>query len=304
MKYFWHAARSFVALRSAILSLLLSVVVVALKGGAYFLTGSVALLSDALESVINVVAAMAAIAAIWVASRPPDANHPYGHQKAEYFSAVLEGALIVVAAISILYSATNALRDPKPLEGLGLGLIVSSVATLLNWGYGQYLLRTGRRLKSPSLVADGQHLLSDVVTSLGVLVGVGLVQLTGWRILDPVAAILVALYILWVGYRLVQSSLNSLLDEAAPPMVQQQIKDLVSSHAQGALEAHDFRTRNAGSVTFIDFHLVVPGQMSVEAAHTICDQLEKTIEAEIPSSEVTIHIEPESKAKHRGIVVI
>lgn len=155
------------ALKSAVLSLILSVIVVALKGGAYLLTGSVALFSDALESLINVVAAGAAITALWVASRPADDNHPYGHQKAEYFSAVLEGVLIIVASLTIMFSAVQALQHPRPLEALGLGLVVSSVATLLNWSYGRYLVRTGEHLRSPALVADGHHLLSDVVTSVG-----------------------------------------------------------------------------------------------------------------------------------------
>ncbi|WP_407572568.1 cation diffusion facilitator family transporter [Deinococcus altitudinis] len=292
------------AIRSAFYSLLLGLVVLALKGGAYLLTHSVALYSDALESIINVVAAGAALTALWVAQRPADANHPYGHQKAEYFSAVLEGALIIVAAISILFSAYTDLRNPQPLEALGIGLVVSSAATLINLFYGMYLARLGKQLRSPALAADGKHLLSDVVTSVGVLVGVGLVALTGWRILDPVMAMLVALNILWVGYRLVGSSLNSLLDEAAPVEVQQQIKSIVSLHAEGALEAHDFRTRHAGSVTFIDFHLVVDGHMTVEEAHVICDRLEQLIEEALPESEVTIHVEPPSKAKHHGILVL
>ncbi|MGY2896287.1 cation diffusion facilitator family transporter [Deinococcus sp. UYEF24] len=292
------------AIRSAFYSLLLGLLVLALKGGAYLLTGSVALYSDALESIINVVAAGAALTALWVAQRPADANHPYGHQKAEYFSAVLEGALIIVAAISILFSAYTDLRNPKPLESLGIGLLVSSAATFINLFYGMYLVRLGKQLRSPALAADGKHLLSDVVTSVGVLIGVGLVALTGWRILDPVMAMLVALNILWVGYRLVQSSLNSLLDEAAPVEVQQQIKSIVSLHAEGALEAHDFRTRHAGSVTFIDFHLVVDGHMTVEEAHVICDRLEQLIEEALPESEVTIHVEPQSKAKHHGILVL
>ncbi len=292
------------AIRSAIFSLLLGLVVLALKGGAWLLTGSVALYSDALESVINVVAAGVAVTALWVARRPADDNHPYGHQKAEYFSAVLEGALIIFASINIIITAVRDLQRPAQLEGLGVGLLVSGAATLINLFYGLYLLRVGRRLRSPALTADGKHLMSDVVTSAGVLVGVGLVALTGWRALDPIFAILVALNILWVGYRLVQSSLNSLLDEAAPPDVQAEIKRLVSRHADGALEAHDFRTRHAGSITFIDFHLVVPGEMSVQEAHAICDRLESIIEAQIPESEVTIHVEPESKAKHHGIVIV
>ena len=293
-----------VAIRSAVFSLLIGVLVLALKGGAWLLTGSVALYSDALESVINVVAAGAAVTALWVASRPADDNHPYGHQKAEYFSAVLEGALIIFAALNILYSAGRELLRPQPLEALGLGLLVSGVATLLNLFYGLYLLRIGRRLRSPALTADGQHLLSDVVSSTGVVVGVGLVALTGWRVLDPIAAMLVALNILWVGWRLVSRSLNSLLDEAAPPEVQTEIKRLVSTHADGALEAHDFRTRHAGALTFIEFHLVVPGHMSVDEAHAICDRLEGIIEAQLPESQVTIHVEPESKAKHQGIVIV
>ncbi|WP_407543248.1 cation diffusion facilitator family transporter (plasmid) [Deinococcus radiomollis] len=292
------------AIRSAFYSLLLGLLVLALKGGAYLLTGSVALYSDALESIINVVAAGAALTALWVAQRPADAKHPYGHQKAEYFSAVLEGSLIIVAAISILFSAYNDLRHPKPLEALGVGLLVSSAATLINLFYGLYLTRLGKQLRSPALAADGKHLLSDVVTSVGVVIGVGLVALTGSRVLDPVMAMLVALNILWVGYRLVQSSLNSLLDEAAPVEVQQQIKAIVSQHADGALEAHDFRTRHAGSVTFIDFHLVVDGLMTVDEAHVICDRLEALIESDIPECEVTIHVELSSKAKHHGVLVL
>ncbi len=292
------------AMRSAFLSIILSLIVVALKGGAYLLTGSVALFSDALESLINVVAAGAALAALRVASRPADAVHPYGHQKAEYFSAMLEGALIVAASLAIVYSAVQALLHPKPLEALGLGMVVSSVATLLNWGYGQYLLKIGKRLQSPALIADGKHLLSDVITSIGVLVGVGLVKFTGLHALDAMAAILVALYVLWVGYKLVQSSLLSLLDEAAPLEVQLQLKQWVSEHAEGALEAHDFRTRHAGSVTFIEFHLVVPGAMTVQDAHAICDRLEESIGRQMPGSQVSIHLEPEGKAKQQGIVVL
>lgn len=292
------------AIRSAFFSLLLGVVVLLLKGGAYLLTGSVALYSDALESIINVVAAAAALTALWVARRPADAEHPYGHHKAEYFSAVLEGALIVFAALNIIYTAAQELRAPKPLEALGLGLAVSGAATVINLLYGVYLIRTGKRLRSPALVADGEHLMSDVTTSVGVLVGVGLVALTGWRVLDPLCAILVALNILWVGYRLVSRSLNSLLDQAAPPDVRAEIKRLVGLHAEGALEAHDFRTRHAGSTTFIDFHLVVPGSMTVDQAHAICDRLEAIIEQQLTDCEVTIHVEPESKAKHHGIVVM
>ncbi|EYB66320.1 MULTISPECIES: cation diffusion facilitator family transporter [Deinococcus] len=291
-------------IRLAQYSLLLGILILALKAGAYLLTGSVALYSDALESIINVVAAGAALFALSIARKPADAEHPYGHAKAEYFSAVLEGVLIVLAAISIIYSAYQDLQAPKPLEALGLGLLVSLGATLLNAGYGTYLIRTGRHLRSPALVADGQHLMTDVVTSGGVLVALGLVALTGWTILDPIMAILVALNILWVGGRLVRSSMQSLLDEAAPPETQALVRRLVAEHAEGALEAHDLRTRHAGRLTFIDFHLVVPEHYTVGQAHAICDRLEAVIEQEVPGSEVTIHVEPDSAAKHRGVLVL
>lgn len=291
-------------LRLAQYSLLLGLLILALKAGAYLLTGSVALYSDALESVINVVASGAALLALSVARKPADAGHPYGHAKAEYFSAVLEGVLIVLAAVSIIYSAYQDLRAPNPLEALGAGLLVSLGATLLNAGYGTYLVRSGRQLRSPALVADGQHLLTDVVTSGGVLVGLGLVALTGWTVLDPVMAMLVALNILWMGGRLVGSSLRSLLDEAAPPETQALIRRLVAEHAEGALEAHDLRTRHAGRLTFIDFHLVVPEHFTVGQAHAICDRLEAVIEREVPDSEITIHVEPEGAAKHRGVLVL
>src|ERR1035438_3255605 len=234
------------ALRSALYSLILGTVVLLLKGGAYRLTGSVALFSDALESVINVVGAGAALVALWYARKPADEGHPYGHEKAQYFSAVLEGVLIVIASAAIIIRVIQDRRSPMPLESLGIGLVVSGAATVMNLLYGMYMLRVGRRLHSPALVADGKHLMSDVVTSVGVLTGLGLVALTGWRLFDPILALGVACYILFVGWRLVHSSLSSLLDEAAPAEVQNRIRALVKAHAEGAIEAHDFRTRNSG----------------------------------------------------------
>lgn len=291
------------ALRSAFYSLVLGLVVLFLKGGAYFLTGSVALYSDALESIINVIGAGAALVALGYARKPADEGHPYGHEKAQYFSAVLEGVLIIIAAAAIVLSVVGELRSPKPLESLGIGLAISGAAAAINLLFGVYLVRVGRSLPSPALVADGKHLLSDVVTSAGVLVGLGLAVLTGWRAFDPILALGVAGYILLVGWRLVHSSLNSLLDEAAPPAVQDRINALIRAHAEGAIEAHDFRTRNSGRLMFIEFHLIVPSRMTVEAAHAICDELEAIIERDIPGSDVTIHVEPESKAKHLGIVL-
>jgi cation diffusion facilitator family transporter len=216
---------------------------------------------------------------------------------------VLEGVLIVIASAAIIIRVIQDRRSPMPLESLGIGLVVSGAATVMNLLYGMYMLRVGRRLHSPALVADGKHLMSDVVTSVGVLTGLGLVALTGWRLFDPILALGVACYILFVGWRLVHSSLSSLLDEAAPAEVQNRIRALVKAHAEGAIEAHDFRTRNSGRLTFIEFHLIVPSRTTVEAAHVICDRLEKIIERDLPGSEVTIHVEPASKAKHQGVVL-
>nr|WP_221276976.1 cation diffusion facilitator family transporter [Deinobacterium chartae] len=286
------------------LSLCVGALVLALKFGAYRLTGSVALYSDALESIINVAAAAAALIALAVARRPADANHPYGHSKAEYFSAVLEGVLIVLASLSILREAVSAFREPRALEDLGLGLGLSVVASVINGLLAAYLARLGRSMRSPALQADAKHIWSDVVTSLGVLVGVGLAGLTGWSLLDPLLAGLVALNILRVGWELVRESLGGLMDQSLSADILERVRDAVAVHGAGALEAHDLRTRSAGNAVFIEFHLVVPGEMTVAEAHHICDRLEEAIKAVVENSDVMIHVEPEYKAKHKGIVVI
>lgn len=289
----------------AIGSLILGLVVLALKGLAYWVTGSIALLSDALESTVNLATAVAALIAVRVAERPADANHPYGHHKAEFFSAVLEGVLIVIAALLILHEAWQGLQAPRAIDAPLEGLLINGLATVLNAGWCWVLLRHGRRARSPALVADGKHLLADVVTSAGVAVGIGLAWLTGWWLLDPLLAALVAVNILWSGSRVIRDSLNALMDEAVPEETLQIIRDVISQQAGGAaVEAHDLRTRHAGPVTFIDFHLVMPGETTVAHAHEVCDRIEAALKAAVPDANITIHVEPEHKAKHTGIVVL
>ena len=291
-------------LKVAAVSVVIGVVVLALKGAAWWVTGSVALLSDALESIINVAASLAALVALNVSARPADDNHQYGHHKAEYISAVLEGVLIVVAAGSILRAAYLGLQDPQFPTQPYMGMLLNGAATVMNALWCVVLLRYGRRWRSPALIADGKHLLTDVVTSVAVLAGFVLVPLTGWPLLDPILAAIVAVNILWTGWTLMRDSVGGLMDAAPPPAVVARIRELVSIHAAGALEAHDLRTRHAGRMTFVEFHLVVPGTMTVAAAHEICDRIERAFEADMEDTEITIHVEPEGEAKHSGVVVL
>jgi cation diffusion facilitator family transporter len=282
---------------AAIASIAVAVVVLALKYLAYWVTGSVALYSDALESIVNLVTAGIALYAIQVASRPADRRHQFGHHKAEYFSAVAEGVLIVVAALLILHEAYDAFVKPRTLEHLGAGLGLNAVATTINAVWCAFLIGWGRRQRSPALVADGWHLLTDVATSVGVLVGLALAALTGWHILDPALAAAVAVNILWAGWRLVRDSVGGLMDEAVAAEVGRRIRATIADNAEGAIEAHDVRTRMAGRVSFIEFHLVVPGDMTVSASHAICDRLEAALAEAVPGAEVLIHVEPENEAK-------
>jgi len=290
--------------RLAWVSVAVGLIVLALKFAAYRLTGSVALYSDALESIVNVVTAATALVALRISARPADANHPFGHHKAEYFSAVVEGVLIVLAALSILHEAYVALRAPQPIDAPLLGVAVNALATLLNGVWSWVLIRFGRRLRSPALIADGKHLLTDVLTSGGVIVGVGLVAATGWLVLDPLIAILVAINIVWMGWSLFRGSMSALMDEAPPGVVIEHIRQVIAESAGQALQAHALRTRQAGPVTFIEFHLVVPGEMRVAEAHALCDRIEASLRREIEGSMITIHVEPEGKAEPgRGFVV-
>lgn len=288
----------------AIGSVVVAIAVLALKAVAWWLTGSVALLADALESIVNVAAAAAALAAVSFSARPADANHPYGHAKAEYFSAVLEGALIIVAALLILHQAWGAFLVPHAPEQAKLGLAISAVATAVNAAWALHLMRRGRAMRSPALIADAHHLWSDVVTSAGVIVGVGLVALTGVLWLDPLLAALTAGNILFSGFRLLRESVGGLMDEAVPPATMERIRRIVAAEAEGAIEAHDLRSRHAGRYTFLEFHLVVPGSMTVRESHDICDRIEAALKAELDSAIITIHVEPEGKAKQKGVPVL
>ncbi|WP_210528976.1 cation diffusion facilitator family transporter [Rubellimicrobium arenae] len=278
--------------------------VLGLKFAAFWLTGSIALYSDALESIVNVVTAVVALLAVRTSAKPADAAHPYGHGKVEYFSAVIVGVFIVVAALLILSEAWHGYRNPRPLVAAPQGLLVNGLAGAVNAVWCWVLIHRGRRLRSPALVADGRHLLTDVISSAGVLLGVLLAITTGWAVLDPALAALVALNILWSGWQLMRESVGGLMDVSLPESMLAQIRGVISANADGAIEAHDLRTRNAGPLTFVEFHLVVPGDMTVSTAHDICDRIEQAIRAEIEPVLITIHVEPENKAKHSGIIVL
>lgn len=290
--------------RIAIGSIFIGILVLGLKGLAWWLTGSVALLSDALESTVNVATAIAALVAIRVAAKPADRGHPYGHHKAEFFSAVLEGVMIIIAALLIMREAWHGLMAPQVIEAPVLGLLINGGAGAINAVWASVLISRGRALKSPALTADGHHLMTDVWSSVGVIAGVILAVVTGWTILDPILAGLVGLNILWQGWKVTANSLSGLMDEAVEDGTLQRIRDIITDRGTGAIQAHDLRTRHAGAVTFIDFHLVVDGQTTVDDAHEICDRIEQSLKAILPEAQITIHVEPEHMAKHSGILVL
>lgn len=285
-------------------SLVVGLAVLGLKMLAWRVTGSVALYSDALESIVNVVTALVALVAVWLAQKPADAALPYGYHKAEYFSAVIVGVMIIVAAILIVREAVLGFLSPALPDAPIQGIAISLVATAINVIWALVLIRYGRRVRSVSLEADGKHLMTDVVSTGGVLVGLALVYLTGWAPLDSILAGLVALNILWSGWGVIRDSVGGLMDVAVPKDIQATIREVIAINAEGAIEAHDIRTRQAGRMTFIDFHLVVPGSMTVDAAHAICDAIEAKLREAVREVQVTIHVEPEEKAKHAGIVVL
>ena len=285
-------------------SIAVAFVVMGIKYLAYHYTGSVALYSDALESVVNVVTAVVALVTIRISARPADPLHQFGHHKAEYFSAILEGALIIFAAFLILHEAWSALFNPRALTQPVLGMVISTGASILNAGWATVLVVMGRRRRSPALEADGWHIVTDVATTAGVLVGLVLVTLTDLTILDPILASAVALNILWTGWRLTSQSVSSLMDEAVEPDVGSQIRTDIAANAGGAIEVHDLRTRSAGRAVFIEFHMVVPGTMTVAEAHAICDRIEEAIHKTLDGAEVLIHVEPDGEARHHGVLVL
>ncbi|MGD9897063.1 MAG: cation diffusion facilitator family transporter [Candidatus Methylacidiphilaceae bacterium] len=292
-------------------SLGVGLLVLAAKSFAYRLTGSVALYSDALESVVNVAGAAAAFWALRISSAPPDRNHPYGHTKAEYLSAGFEGGLIAVAAVLILWEASRRLLSPGPLPRLTEGLGISAASTVVNGALGAYLLGQARKESSPALSADGVHLLTDVVTSLGMVLGLLLAKLTGLWLLDPLLGFLLAGNILWAGYGLMRGSLSGLIDEGLPPETVAAIEASMSRESPPSAEVQRLRSRRAGRAVFVEFALAVPGSLSVQEAHKLCDRMEEAVRRAVPQATVTVHVEPAKEndealavdtepARHRG----
>ncbi|HEX2183497.1 MAG TPA: cation diffusion facilitator family transporter [Rubrobacteraceae bacterium] len=280
------------ARRYAVLSIVAAVITIGLKLWAYLLTGSVGLFSDAAESVVNLVAAIAALWALIYAARPPDEEHAFGHNKAEYFSSGLESALILIAAIWIGLAAWDRLIDPQPLQNVGLGLGITVLASAINGGAALVILRAGRRLRSITLQADAHHLLTDVWTSLGVVAGIVTVQLTGWLVLDPLIALLVTANILWTGVRLLRDTAQGLLDRALPPGDREAITKVLARYEKRGIRFHALRTRASGPRRFISMHVLVPGEWTVQKGHDLSEQIERELAAVLPQSTFFIHIEP------------
>jgi len=278
--------------RYAWLSAVAAVLTIALKAVAYYLTGSVGLLSDALESLVNLAGALMALAMLTVAARPADEDHAYGHTKAEYFSSVLEGMLIVLAAASIAFAAAQRLLHPRPLEQLGLGLGISVLASGVNLAVALVLLRAGKRHASISLEANAHHLLTDVWTSAGVLAGVGAVALTGWQRLDPIVALVVAANIVRTGVTLMQRSVSGLMDVALPDEEQKAIRGVLQSHLADGVQFHALRTRQSGARRFVSMHVLVPGAWTVQHGHELLEDIEAQIRTVVPNVTVTTHLEP------------
>jgi cation diffusion facilitator family transporter len=278
--------------RFAWLSIAAATLIICLKAFAYWLTGSVGLLSDALESLVNLVAACVALVALTIAARPADQKYPYGHEKAEYFSSGVEGAMILFAAVAIGVTAVDRLIHPEPLKGLGLGLTLSLIATLINFGVARILLTAGQRHESIALEADARHLLTDVWTSAGVLIGVGAVGLTGWKWLDPAIALVVAANIVWTGISLIRRSAGGLMDAALPEDEQRRIRDILDAYRAQGVEYHALRTRRAGARRFVEVHILVPGAWTVQRGHDILEDIEAEIRRGFSNVTIFTHLEP------------
>ncbi len=278
-------------------SIFIACIVFALKYWAYHITDSVALYSDALESIVNILASLAAWWAVKVSMKPADHDHPFGHHKAEYFSAILEGVLIIIAAIVILREAWIALSTVKLLQKPGIWLVIHLIATVINCMWGMVLIGQGKLHRSPALKADGVHFITDVFTSLAILIGLIAGFVGGWGALDPILAIIVAVNILLQGWKVIRNAVQGLMDVGVELNESMRIRELISANASGALEVHDLRTRVAGRVTFIEFHLVVPAIMQVGEAHKICDKIEAVLQKEFDNVRISIHVEPEDEAK-------
>ena len=274
------------------LSILAASLTIALKLAAYYLTNSIGLLSDALESLINLAAGIIALLMLRAAAAPPDEEHAFGHDKAEYFASGIEGTLILIAAFAIGWTSVNRLFAPHPLEAVGVGLAVSAVASIINLFVGFVLIRAGREHRSITLESDGRHLMTDVWTSVGVIIGVFLVSVTGWLILDPVIALLVAVNITWTGFQLMRRSANGLMDAAVAPKEKKTITEVLEKYVENeGIEYHALRTRESGARRFISLHVVVPGEWTVTRGHQLCEQIENDIRAAIKNAVVFTHLE-------------
>ena len=283
-----HAVR-----RMALLSIATSLVTIALKFGAWHLTGSVSLWSDALESLVNLAAGLVALGAVTLAELPADERHSYGHDKAEYFSSGVEGALIVVAAVAIVWSAVHRLIEPQTIERLGPGMLVAFLAGAANFATARIMLKVARQHDSITIEADAKHLLTDVWTSAGILAGLSVVMFVPqWAILDPLMAIAVGVHIVVTGVGLLRRSVDGLMDAALPAVEVRRAEKLISDALPPDASFHALRTRKAGARRFIEFHLLVPGTMSVASSHALCDRIEAALEAQLRKAHVTIHVEP------------
>ena len=287
------AAQQRLLVRLMLLSVAAAVVTIVLKVTAAVITGSVGFLSDAMESGVNLVAALVGLWAVRLAARPPDLGHHFGHGKAEYISAAVEGALIFVAAGAILWTSTLRLLDPIPLEQPGLGLVLSTLAALVNLVVGTLLVRVGRRERSIALQADGRHLLTDVLTSAGVLVGIALVAVFDWYVLDPIVALLVGVNILYTGYGLLRRSVTGLLDASIPPADMEQVEAVLAEFkAREPVDFHALRSRESGRQRFVYMHLLVPDQWTVKRGHDLADEILVSVDAVLPGAHTFVHMEP------------
>ena len=277
--------------RYAWISIAAALVTIALKSAAYYLTGSVGLLSDAMESAVNLMGGMMALAMLTIAVRPADEDHAYGHSKAEYFSSGVEGALILVAALGIAFTAIPRVFHPKELDQVGMGLAVSVVASMVNLGVALLLLRVGKKHHSITLEANAHHLLTDVWTSVGVLLGVGVVALTGWLWMDPVVALLVAANIVWTGSHIVWRSISGLMDMALPPEDLAVVREVLATFQTEDVQFHALRTRQAGARKFVSVHVLVPGVWTVHHGHELLERIESAVRSALPNSSMFTHLE-------------
>ena len=290
--------------RFAWLSIAAAIGTIVLKGIAWWLTGSVGLLSDALESFVNLAGAMMALAMLTIAEQPADDQHAFGHGKAEYFSSGFEGLLILLAAVAIGVSAVERLMNLQPLSDVGIGLGVSVAASLVNFFTARVLMAAGREHRSLTLEADAHHLMTDVWTSVGVIAGVGAVAFTGWLWLDPVIAIIVALNIVWTGWKLIHRSTSGLMDGSLPPDDHAVVVDILARYREQGIDYHALRTRESGARRFVELHVLVPGAWSVRAGHDLAERMEGDIRNALPRTTVITHLEPlEDPVSHEDIAL-